>query len=120
MPQIFADGQLYVALSRVTDVSRLYLTKPLSMQMVRAAPEVVRFYRKLLSKEGIKSLGIQDLDLSTHQVTSSQQVFKPVEQNTLVVKPGRAQMLKWLNNLDDQQYAIARDILRNALKLGGR
>ena len=120
MPQIFADGQLYVALSRVTDVSRLYLTKPLSMQMVRAAPEVVQFYRKLLSKEGIKSLGIQDLDLSTHQVTSSQQVFKPVEQNTLVVKPGRAQMLKWLNNLDDQQYAIARDILRNALKLGGR
>jgi ATP-dependent DNA helicase PIF1 len=41
----FADGQVYVALSRVQSLQGLYLTGPmLQPQAVKANPEVVRFY----------------------------------------------------------------------------
>lgn len=107
-PRVFADGQLYVALSRVTDVSRLYLFKPLIPQMVRASDQVKQFYRHLLAKDGIGSLGV---DPVVKKVVNDK---KEIDGN-LDVKPGRMLLLNWMNNLSDEQFNIARSLLRNAL-----
>ena len=115
LPQIFADGQLYVALSRVTDISRLYLSKPLTVGMVRTSGEVIDFYRKLLSQEGITSLGIYELPKKPAPVASK--LDQPVATSTLEVKAGRMMMLNWLNDLPDDQYEVARNLLRSALLL---
>lgn len=50
IPEIFADGQLYVALSRVTSVSGLYIDGQLKDYMVRTNPEVLNFYEQEQSK----------------------------------------------------------------------
>ena len=42
-PQIFADGQLYVGLSRVKSIHGLHLIKPLTNSMVRSAKPVEEF-----------------------------------------------------------------------------
>lgn len=42
-PQIFADGQLYVGLSRVKSIRGLHLIKPLTKYMVRTAKPVEEF-----------------------------------------------------------------------------
>ena len=44
LPEIFAAGQLYVALSRCKNVQNIYLAKPLQPYMVRTSPEVIRYY----------------------------------------------------------------------------
>lgn len=44
LPEIFAAGQLYVALSRCRSVENIYLAKPLAPYMVRTSPEVLRYY----------------------------------------------------------------------------
>lgn len=101
-PKIFAEGQLYVALSRVTDVHRLYLTYPLDKKMVMASKAVTKYYTELLNKHGIGALGVQAASEPTQ---------------SLAVKSQRVKLLKWLNGLSDEQFGLAQNILRNALKL---
>lgn len=43
-PEIFSDGQLYVALSRCRFVNTMYIATPLSAKMFRTAQEVVNYY----------------------------------------------------------------------------
>ena len=43
----FADGQTYVALSRVTNPAGMYLSAPLSMSDIRVDPDVKRFFKAL-------------------------------------------------------------------------
>lgn len=45
VPEIFQDGQLYVALSRCRAANKLHITKSLVPRMVRASQEVVNFYK---------------------------------------------------------------------------
>lgn len=44
-PEIFQDGQLYVALSRCKSADKLYIDSPLNERMVRTAQEVVKYYK---------------------------------------------------------------------------
>lgn len=44
-PEIFQDGQLYVALSRCRFADRLYIANPLNGRMVRTSQEVVNYYK---------------------------------------------------------------------------
>ena len=46
-PQIFAEGQLYVGLSRVRSIDGLHLLKPLTDRMVKTAIPVNEFYRDM-------------------------------------------------------------------------
>lgn len=46
-PQIFAEGQLYVGLSRVRSIDGLHLLKPLNDRMVKTATPVNEFYRDM-------------------------------------------------------------------------
>ena len=48
-PQIFADGQLYVGLSRVKSIHGLHLIKPLTKSMVRTAKPVEAFIKRELT-----------------------------------------------------------------------
>ena len=43
-PEIFANGQLYVALSRCKSVNGIYVEGYLSKRMVMASMEVVKYY----------------------------------------------------------------------------
>ena len=43
-PSSFADGQLYVALSRVRDINGLYLTDPISAKDIKVSSLVKKFY----------------------------------------------------------------------------
>ncbi len=45
MPEIFQDGQLYVALSRCRFAKKLYIAAPLNARMVRTSEEVVNYYK---------------------------------------------------------------------------
>lgn len=45
--KIFAEGQLYVALSRVTNLANLYLTHAIRASQVKANPRVLDYYKKL-------------------------------------------------------------------------
>lgn len=44
-PEIFQDGQLYVALSRCRFANKLYIASPLNGRMVRTSQEVVNYYK---------------------------------------------------------------------------
>lgn len=44
-PEIFQDGQLYVALSRCRFAGNLYIASPLNERMVRTSQEVVNYYK---------------------------------------------------------------------------
>jgi hypothetical protein len=44
-PRIFANGQLYVALSRCKNIDKLYISGMLTQRMVMTAPEVLEFAR---------------------------------------------------------------------------
>lgn len=101
-PRIFADGQLYVALSRVTDVHNLYLTYPITKDMVKASKEVISFYQWMLTKKGIGSLGIEKPSVDVKEIS---------------IKSDRVKLITWLNQLDTDQFKIAQNLLRNALKL---
>ncbi|MCD8022805.1 MAG: helicase, partial [Lachnospiraceae bacterium] len=46
-PACFGEGQLYVALSRVTRADRLHLLHPIRQQDLKISPEVAAFYEKL-------------------------------------------------------------------------
>ncbi len=43
-PDSFAPGQLYVSLSRCTDVSRMYISRPLTAEDIIVDPDVMDFY----------------------------------------------------------------------------
>ena len=42
----FADGQLYVALSRVKDINNLYVTKEIRPSDIKVNQKVLEFYSK--------------------------------------------------------------------------
>lgn len=48
VPEIFAVGQLYVALSRCKDVGKIFIDGGLTSRMVKTSNEVVGFYKKNL------------------------------------------------------------------------
>lgn len=48
VPEIFAVGQLYVALSRCKDISKIFIGKKLTMNMVKISTDVLNFYNKNL------------------------------------------------------------------------
>ena len=45
-PKCFADGQLYVALSRVTDINNLYVTGEIKPSDIKVNKKVLDFYSK--------------------------------------------------------------------------
>ncbi len=45
-PKCFADGQLYVALSRVTDINNLYVTREINPSDIKVNKKVLDFYSK--------------------------------------------------------------------------
>lgn len=51
-PEIWASGQLYVALSRVTDVKKLHCTSRITKAMVKLDPTIKQFYKKLNDHRG--------------------------------------------------------------------
>ena len=56
---MFADGQLYVALSRCRRLDTLYIRKPISSEEVMANERVIRFYKSLSKMGGkIKSISV--------------------------------------------------------------
>lgn len=46
-PKCFAEGQLYVALSRVRDVKHLYINSEIKESDIKVSPKVLRFYEQL-------------------------------------------------------------------------
>ena len=44
-PEIFQDGQLYVALSRCKAADKMFIADPLTPKMVRVSSEVVNYYK---------------------------------------------------------------------------
>lgn len=48
VPEIFAEGQLYVALSRCKSVNKIFISKKLTSKMVMTSNEVIGFYSKHL------------------------------------------------------------------------
>lgn len=57
--KMFADGQLYVALSRCRRLDTLYIRKPISSEEVMANERVIRFYKSLSKMGGkIKSISV--------------------------------------------------------------
>lgn len=50
----FADGQTYVALSRVTNPAGMYLAAPLSMSDIRVDKDVKRFFEQIREKEKVE------------------------------------------------------------------
>lgn len=57
-PRCFADGQLYVALSRVRDVNHLYINNEIRPQDIKVNPKVLDFYSQfeIKSKPTIKNM----------------------------------------------------------------
>lgn len=50
-PYSFADGQLYVALSRAKNIKKLYLTKPLKEEYLKTSKVVKEFYASIQQEE---------------------------------------------------------------------
>lgn len=50
-PQIFADGQCYVGLSRVKTIEGLHLIKPLKDSMIKANQDVSDFYNQIETEQ---------------------------------------------------------------------
>lgn len=52
-PEIFATGQLYVALSRVRSIKNLYLYQKITPDQAHGNPQVANFYRSLEGQHGV-------------------------------------------------------------------
>ena len=92
-PEIFAVGQLYVGLSRVRNIKQLYLTEPLSINLVMASPLVNDFYHALEPER-----------------FSNRNTYDPKLGAYLTEK--RFYQLQWLANLPDPAYAKIAKILK--------
>jgi len=47
MPAGWEPGQLYVALSRAKTIDGIYLTEPITAEMLKADPRVIKFYNEI-------------------------------------------------------------------------
>ena len=108
IPEIFSDGQLYVALSRVTDIQNLYIGEEIQPYMVKTSNDVVQFYQQLFGKPVIKPL----------QYSQVQQNASVKEQQTsILVNKERLPFFNWLNQLNDQQLENVKILVKTAWKL---
>lgn len=62
IPAGWMSGLLYVALSRVTDVSNIYLTSPLSPYMVKLDPLVKNFYKAIMGGQDFDPKQMKQID----------------------------------------------------------
>lgn len=107
IPEIFSDGQLYVALSRVTDIQNLYIGEEVQPYMVKTSNDVVRFYQQLFGKPVIAPL----------QYSQVQQNTSSKEQASISVNKERLPFFNWLNQLNDQQLENIKILVKTAWKL---
>lgn len=63
-PTTFADGQLYVALSRATSASGIWLTRPIKPDDLKTSDSVVKFYEDAGWKAPAPASGIEVADTS--------------------------------------------------------
>lgn len=84
-PEVWADGQLYVALSRVRSVDRFYLERPLKEGLVKASDIVTQFYRD----NQLFNVAPKGLKKETHKPFNRQPV------------------INFLMNLSDEQFKNA-------------
>jgi len=78
----FAPGQLYVALSRLRDISGLSLAKPLQRRDLVESEETIRFYHESIFEE--VNLNLSGAELST--VDTQKEVLRTVQGNHLNTK----------------------------------
>lgn len=104
-PDSFAEGQLYVAISRVKSIDGLMLTSPIKPEYVKVHPLVLAFYdglyevpasriqkkkdlaAKALKKHAEKKKSAKKSKSSTTKKASSKKVKQPRKKSTEVKKP---------------------------------
>ena len=85
-PQIFASGQLYVALSRVTSPDGLYLTEPITEEYFKTDPTVEKFYKNNMTWEVSESQKKKQKEIEKKQAKKK----KPVKRKTVGRATGKS------------------------------
>lgn len=99
MPEIFQDGQLYVALSRCRFADKMYIAQPLNPRMVRASQEVVNYYK---NPENYTFFG-REKDVVS--VQTSRECEGAVRLLTAVFENHKTEVLSFLQALDKKDKA---------------
>lgn len=94
MPEIFQDGQLYVALSRCRFAKKLYIASPLNPRMVRASEEVINYYK---NPENYSFFGKENDVVS---VQTSRECEGAIKLLTAVYKNHKSEILDFLQALE--------------------